>query len=137
MKKILFLLFYFCFLACENKEINKIKDNNIKEEVIQIEQDDEITQVNANNLPLPVEDELIGFDDSQENLKLSRFLYKQKCAACHGKQGEIPLKTALKDLGTNAFVQRLSLLQNQDKNHNFKLSKEQILNLAKIFSKEN
>lgn len=53
-----FFLAFLCvvfFLACSNdKEFSK--SQNQKEEIVQIEQDDEKTDLNDTNLPLPVED---------------------------------------------------------------------------------
>ncbi|HAA1523848.1 cytochrome C oxidase Cbb3 [Campylobacter sp. BCW_6876] len=135
--KILIALSFFLLVlsACSNDEKNISKTQNTDQEVVQIEQNDEKTELSDSNLPLPVDDEAQSSDDEYEaNPTIINSLYKQKCAACHGEKGELKPKnsTAIKTLGNKIFIQKIKTIK--DKNHSF-LSNEQIQNLADFINK--
>lgn len=44
------------FVACSDEKVSKTNENS-KEEAVQIEKNDETTQLSDSNLPLPVDDE--------------------------------------------------------------------------------
>ncbi|TEY03068.1 cytochrome C [Campylobacter sp. US33a] len=57
MRYFLGIFLIFLFSACtQNDNVSKNKAND--EEVVQIEQNDEKTELNENNLPLPIEDDI-------------------------------------------------------------------------------
>ncbi|EDK4686299.1 cytochrome c [Campylobacter jejuni] len=128
--KILIALSFFLLVlsACSNDEKNISKTQNTDQEVVQIEQNDEKTELSDSNLPLPVDDE------HEANPTIINSLYKQKCATCHGEKGELKPKnsTAIKTLGNKIFIQKIKMIK--DKNHSF-LSDEQIQNLADFINK--
>ncbi|HED5760847.1 TPA: c-type cytochrome [Campylobacter jejuni] len=135
--KILIALSFFLLVlsACSNDEKNISKTQNTDQEVVQIEQNDEKTELSDSNLPLPVDDEAQNSDDKHEaNPTIINSLYKQKCATCHGEKGELKPKnsTAIKTLGNKIFIQKIKKIK--DKNHSF-LSDEQIQNLADFINK--
>ncbi|EGM2779987.1 cytochrome c [Campylobacter jejuni] len=135
--KILIALSFFLLVlsACSNDEKNISKTQNTDQEVVQIEQNDEKTELSDSNLPLPVDDEAQSLDDEHEaNPTIINSLYKQKCATCHGERGELKPKnsTAIKTLGNKIFIQKIKTIK--DKNHSF-LSDEQIQNLADFINK--
>ncbi len=135
--KILIALSFFLLVlsACSNDEKNISKTQNTDQEVVQIEQNDEKTELSDSNLPLPVDDEAQSLDDEYEaNPTIINSLYKQKCATCHGEKGELKPKnsTAIKTLGNKIFIQKIKMIK--DKNHSF-LSDEQIQNLADFINK--
>lgn len=135
--KILIALSFFLLVlsACSNDEKNISKTQNTDQEVVQIEQNDEKTELSDSNLPLPVDDEAQTLDDEHEaNSSIISSLYKQKCATCHGEKGELKPKnsTAIKTLGNKIFIQKIKMIK--DKNHSF-LSDEQIQNLADFTNK--
>lgn len=128
------------FLACQSEE-NPLKNQNFTEELVQIEQNDEKTQISDSNLPLPIED---GIGEVLMEFKLNssvvNFLYKKKCASCHGKKGELRIdgSRVIKDLDKSVLVRRLSDLErDKSKNHVLDLSQDQIQNLAEFISKGN
>ncbi|ENY6720060.1 c-type cytochrome [Campylobacter jejuni] len=135
-KNLIALSFFLLVLsACSNDEKNISKTQNIDQEVVQIEQNDEKTELSDSNLPLPVDDEAQTLDDEHEaNSSIISSLYKQKCATCHGEKGELKPKnsTAIKTLGDKIFIQKIKMIK--DKNHSF-LSDEQIQNLADFTNK--
>ncbi|HEC1538843.1 TPA: cytochrome C [Campylobacter upsaliensis] len=51
------ILILFLFLAACSAEKEQEVKKSVEDEVVQIEQNDEKTELNDNNLPLPVEDE--------------------------------------------------------------------------------
>ncbi|CAG9469895.1 cytochrome C [Campylobacter upsaliensis] len=51
------ILFLALFLAACSAEKEQEVKKSVEDEVVQIEQNDEKTELNDNNLPLPVEDE--------------------------------------------------------------------------------
>lgn len=131
-----YLVIIFLFLiGCSNNEDNSFKSKLLEQEIVQIEQNDEKTQVNDDNLPLPVGDD--SLDDTQTlnmNLSIIGSLYKQKCANCHGKNGELKLKNnvKIKNLSKENFIQKFSFCEKQnDKDHCINLNQDQIENLAK------
>lgn len=131
-----YLVIIFLFLiGCSNNEDNSFKSKLPEQEIVQIEQNDEKTQVNDDNLPLPVGDD--SLDDTQTlnmNLSIIGSLYKQKCATCHGKNGELKLKNnvKIKNLSKENFIQKFSFCEKQnDKDHCINLNQDQIENLAK------
>lgn len=131
-----YLVIIFLFLiGCSNNEDNSFKSKLPEQEIVQIEQNDEKTQVNDDNLPLPVGDD--SLDDTQTlnmNLSIIGSLYKQKCVNCHGKNGELKLKNnvKIKNLSKENFIQKFSFCEKQnDKDHCINLNQDQIENLAK------
>lgn len=135
----LFALFCFLFVGCGNKEDNSAKNQNAAEEVVQIEQSDQGSEISDTNLPLPIQDEVqeystnLGFNPSVTNT-----LYKKKCASCHGKKGErsVNANIIIKNLDQESFIKKLSDLENDEsKKHNLGISQRQIENLAKLISK--
>lgn len=134
-----FVLFFLC--ACQSEEKDLVKEQNSTEELVQIEQNDEKTQISDSNLPLPIEDEVkenatdLGF-----NLSVVNSLYKKKCSSCHGKKAELEVNgnRAIKNLDKQSLIQRLNdLEQDKNKNHILELSQRQIENLAEFISKGN
>ncbi|AXP09110.1 cytochrome c [Campylobacter hepaticus] len=135
--KILIILSFFLlfFMACSNDKKNTSKTQNTVEEIIQIEQNDEKTELSDSNLPLPVDDEMQTSKNTYEvNLSVISSLYKQKCASCHGEKGELQINhnPAIKTLNNKTFIQKIKILK--DKNHSF-LTQEQIYNLADFINK--
>lgn len=135
--KILFILSVFLsvFVACSNDEKNVSKAQNTEQEMVQIEQNDEKTELSDSNLPLPVDDEAQNLNEEHDtNPSVISSLYKQKCATCHGEKGELKPKNtlAIKSLDKQIFIQKIKALK--DKNHSF-LSEEQIQNLADFINK--
>ena len=65
MLRILILLIPFLFLSCDDSE--NLKPKNEAQEVVQIEQNDEKTELSDYNLPLPVDDELNFNKDNNES----------------------------------------------------------------------
>ncbi|MBK1971922.1 cytochrome c [Campylobacter sp. TTU-622] len=133
----LIIIFLF-FVGCSNNEDKSLKSKSSDQEIVQIEQNDEKTQVNDDNLPLPVGDD--SLDDTQVlnmNLSIISSLYKQKCANCHGKEGELKLKNniRIKNLSKENFMRKFNLCQKQnDKDHCINLNLDQIENLAKYIT---
>ncbi|HDZ4931933.1 TPA: cytochrome c [Campylobacter jejuni] len=135
--KILIALSFFLLVlsACSNDEKNISKTQNTDQEIVQIEQNDEKTELSDSNLPLPVDDEAqISDNEYEANPSVINSLYKQKCATCHGEKGELKPKnsTAIKTLNNKIFIQKIKMIK--DKNHSF-LSNEQIQNLADFINK--
>ncbi|ECY2115285.1 TPA: cytochrome c [Campylobacter jejuni] len=135
--KILIALSFFLLVlsACSNDEKNISKTQNTDQEIVQIEQNDEKTELSDSNLPLPVDDEAqISDNEYEANPSVINSLYKQKCATCHGEKGELKPKnsTAIKTLNNKIFIQKIKMIK--DKNHSF-LSDEQIQNLADFINK--
>ncbi|HDZ5095774.1 TPA: cytochrome c [Campylobacter jejuni] len=135
--KILITLSFFLLVlsACSNDEKNISKTQNTDQEIVQIEQNDEKTELSDSNLPLPVDDEAqISDNEYEANPSVINSLYKQKCATCHGEKGELKPKnsTAIKTLNNKIFIQKIKMIK--DKNHSF-LSNEQIQNLADFINK--
>lgn len=135
--KILILSSFFCFslIACSNDEKNTSKPQNTDQEIVQIEQNDEKTELSDSNLPLPVDDEIHNLENKYDaNPSVISSLYRQKCASCHGEKGELKPENsiAIKTLNSKIFIQKIKKIK--DKNHSF-LSEEQIQNLADFISK--
>ncbi|HDZ5065618.1 TPA: cytochrome c [Campylobacter jejuni] len=135
--EILIALSFFLLVlsACSNDEKNISKTQNTDQEIVQIEQNDEKTELSDSNLPLPVDDEAqISDNEYEANPSVINSLYKQKCATCHGEKGELKPKnsTAIKTLNNKIFIQKIKMIK--DKNHSF-LSDEQIQNLADFINK--
>lgn len=136
------LVVMFCslFLACQNGE-SSTKTQNVIEEPVQIEQNDEKTQISDSNVPLPIEDgagEVVV--ESKFNSSVVVFLYRKKCASCHGRKGELKIdgSRVIKNLDKSVLVRRLSELEKgKDKSHVLDLSQGQIQNLAEFISREN
>ncbi|MBM0636491.1 cytochrome c [Campylobacter sp. VicNov18] len=127
-----FLLF---LIACSNDKNNTSKPQNTDQEIVQVEQNDEKTELSDSNLPLPVDDEIQTLKNKYDaNPSVISSLYKQKCASCHGEKGELKPNNsvAIKTLNSQIFIQKIK--QIEDKNHSF-LSEEQIQNLADFMSK--
>lgn len=130
------LIFFVIYLsACDQNEEKNVKYNDSKEELVQIEQNDEKTELSDNNLPLPVEDDGQNTNSTIEiSSSIVSSFYKQKCASCHGQKGEISIKgRKLRDLNKEIFMQKMFILKNDS--HHKNLSKEQNENLADFIFK--
>ncbi len=131
-------LFIILFLnACGSNEKVDSKNQNATEEVVQIEQNDERTELSDSNLPLPVDDEAQNLDNEYNiNTSVVGALYKQKCASCHGNKGEKIIKgIKIRNLDQQNFITKLTILK-KDKNHK-ELTKDQIEQIAQFITKAN
>ncbi|MBZ7940910.1 cytochrome c [Campylobacter molothri] len=121
--------------ACsDNDELNSKKQNSIEDKV-ELEKNDETTQLSDTNLPLPVDDESDNFNIIYNtNSSIVGSLYKQKCASCHGEKGELKPKksVAIRNLSFENWTLKIQKLK--DNSHAF-LTKEQSDNLAKYIIK--
>ncbi|MBZ7929894.1 cytochrome c [Campylobacter sp. RM9939] len=121
--------------ACsDNDELNSKKQNSIEDKV-ELEKNDETTQLSDTNLPLPVDDESDNFNITYNtNSSIVGSLYKQKCASCHGEKGELKPKksVAIRNLSFENWTLKIQKLK--DNSHAF-LTKEQSDNLAKYIIK--
>lgn len=131
-------LFIILFLnACGSNEKVDSKNQNATEEVVQIEQNDERTELSDSNLPLPVDDEAQNLDNEYNiNTSVVGALYKQKCASCHGNKGEKIIKgIKIRNLDQQNFITKLTILK-KDKNHK-ELTKDQIEQITQFITKAN
>lgn len=140
LKHFRFLVFFgiFLFLSCSSEEKQSPKFGEQTQESVQIEQSDEKTELSDTNLPLPVEDDDSQNQEFEPSPSVIGYFYKQKCANCHGKKGEVKTDTLiLKKLNKQSFIEKLKAYQNSTnaklkevKAHSLNLSQEQIENLA-------
>lgn len=134
-KNLILGMVLFFLIACSNDENKNFKVQNTEQGIVQIEQNDEKTELSDSNIPLPVDDEAPNSDDQYyANPSVISSLYKQKCAICHGEKGELKSQksVAIKTLNKEIFIRKMQILK--DKEHGF-LSKEQIQNLADFINK--
>ncbi|TKX31862.1 c-type cytochrome [Campylobacter aviculae] len=121
--------------ACgDSDELNSKKQNSIEDKV-ELEKNDETTQLSDTNLPLPVDDESQDFNgEYNTNLSIIGSLYKQKCASCHGERGELKPKKSMAIRNLNFENWTLRIRKLKDDSHAF-LTEEQSDNLAKYIIK--
>lgn len=147
MKKLALCLCMLFFWGCEDKNVPQ-KQPLQSNEKVQIEQNDETSEVNDTNVPLPVEDkfdERSSIKPSVENIAL---LYAQKCALCHGKKGEkkaLGNSLIIKDMSRQEFIASLKgyqsgeygrTLAKQMKPYATMLDNAQIYALAQLIVKD-
>lgn len=140
LKYFCFLVFFgiFLFLGCSSEEKQSPKFSEQTQEPVQIEQSDEKTEFSDTNLPLPVKDDSGQNQELEPSPSVIGSFYKQKCANCHGKKGELKTDTLmLKKLNKQSFIEKLKAYQDNTntklkefKAHSLNLSQEQIENLA-------
>ncbi len=134
------ILLCFLLLGCEKENKDLSRDQNSAEDLVQMEQNDEKTQISDSNLPLPIEDEASeSFTDPGLNLSVVNALYKKKCSSCHGKKAELKIgeSRVIKNLDKRTLIESLKVLEkNKDKNHILELSQRQIESLAEFIIRQ-